>query len=230
MSKIDNLSKIKLFNGLNAEKLGEIEARCSWLVYDSNTQIIDQQSHTTNIFFVTKGSVRVVNFSLSGREIAFGEVKSGGYFGELAAIDGHPRSASVVSLSACELAVLQQEELITLIKRESSIALNLLLGLTGLVRSSTERIMELSTVAANNRVQYEILRRAREHLVSDLSANIHPIPLHSEIASRVSTTRETVSRVMNDLARRGVVERKKDSIFIRDINALNDLIYQTQDT
>ena len=145
MSKIDDLSTINLFGGLTRPKLEEIESKCSWRLYSANTLIIDHQSDTTSIFFVTKGKVRVVNYSISGREITFGEVKSGGYFGELAAIDSRPRSASVISLSDCELAVLKQADLHCLIKKEPKIAIDLLQGLTGMVRTSTERIMEFST-------------------------------------------------------------------------------------
>jgi CRP-like cAMP-binding protein len=53
---------------------------------------------------------------------------------------------------------------------------------------------------------------------------ISPIPVHSDIASRVSTTRETVARVLNDLARRGIVERTKQSLVIHDIAMLETLV------
>ncbi len=222
------LSNIELFSSLEGNKLRKLETACSWSPYEINTQIIDRQSRSTNIFFVTKGTVRVVNYSLSGREVSFGDVESGGYFGELAAIDSRPRSASVVALSFCELAMLKQKDFLTLLDEEPTVSRLLIENLTVTVRNATDRIMELSTVAANNRVQFELLRRAQKFLLTNNCSEIRPIPLHSEIASSVSTTRETVSRVMNDLARRGLVERKKNSILIKDLNGLQELINETQ--
>ena len=84
--------------------------------------------------------------------------------------------------------------------------------------------MDLSTLAANNRVQADLLRQALNNLNGDNSASISPIPVHADIASRVSTTRETVARVMNDLARQGIVERQKNVFVIQDVNRLQEMI------
>ena len=222
------LKTIRLFEGLSPSILNNLEDKCRWQQHDAYNQIIDNGSESADIFFVLEGCVRILNYSLSGKEIILNDVNSGGYFGELSAIDNFPRSASAIALVDCSLAVLGQEAFLTLLRENSSIALRVMQNLSKMVRISTNRIMELSTVAANNRVLFELLRRARENLVSENSANIQPIPRHSEIASRVSTTRETVSRVMNDLARKGIVERKKDSIIVNDIKLLNKIIYQSE--
>ena len=68
---------------------------CGWKAYGAHEQIIDRQSETKDVFFVVEGKVRVVNYSVSGREITLDDIEAGGHFGELAAIDGLPRSASV---------------------------------------------------------------------------------------------------------------------------------------
>ena len=96
--------------------------------------------------------------------------------------------------------------------------------LASMVRHSTERIMDLSTLAANNRVQAELLREARTNMKGENQAEISPIPVHGDIASRVSTTRETVARVLGDLARQGVVERTKDTLIIRDVAQLARMV------
>ena len=224
-SKPEILKKIKLLNDLTLSELEKIEACCNWRRYGAQAQIIDHQSDTKSVFFVTEGRVRVVNYSFSGREITLCDIQTGGYFGELAAIDSKPRSASVLALIPCEVAIMAQADFISLVRARSDLALKLMRDLTSMVRLSTERIMELSTVAANNRVHFELLRRARNFMDTHNSAEIRPIPLHSELASCVSTTRETVSRVMNQLARKGLVERRKNSIVISDINRLNNFIH-----
>ena len=77
-----------------------------------------------------------------------------------------------------------------------NIALQVMMRLAKIVRTADERIMDLSTLAAHNRVHAELLRQARIHIVDGECARIEPVPVHSDIASRVRTTRETVARVM----------------------------------
>jgi len=223
-----SLSGIALLDDLSVSELENLGQQCSWRHYSSQEQIIDRQSDTTDIFFVAEGRVRIVNYSLSGREITFDELGQGGHFGELAAIDGQPRSASVMALKGCLVASLSQERFRVLIENHPKLALRLMENLAGMVRTSTDRIMDLSTLAANNRVQAEVLRQARESSTDDISAIIKPIPVHGDIASRVSTTRETVARVLNDLARQGIVERRKDALVIGDMEQLSEMVEEVR--
>jgi len=100
--------------------------------------------------------------------------------------------------------------------------------LARVVRTSTDRIMDLSTLAANNRVQADLLRLAKDHVDDSNTAEISPIPVHSDIASRASTTRETVARVLSDLARRGVVERQKEALVVLDVEQLSDMVEEVR--
>src|SRR3546814_19122336 len=88
--------------------------------------------------------------------------------------------------------------------------------LAQVIRTATARIMDLSTLGANNRVYAELLRLAKSGLRDDNSDVIRPIPIHGDIASRVSTTRETVARVPGDLARNDLVRRESEALIIQD--------------
>ena len=153
------------------------------------------------MFFVIDGHVRVVNYSLSSKEITLEDLGPGSHFGELSALDGQPRSASVMALDSSLITALPQERFTSLLQENAIISFRVLRALAAIVRNSTDRIMDLSTLAANNRVQADLLRQARSSMVGDNQAEISPIPVHGDIASRVSTTRETVARVLSDLAR-----------------------------
>lgn len=222
------LSGIGLFQGLKPKELEAVEKSCSWRRYADHEQIIDRQSGSTDVYFIAVGRVRVVNYSLSGREITLDDLDVGGYFGELAAIDGEPRSASVMALTECLIAALPQERFHDLLDKHAHVSKELIIALARVVRVSTDRIMDLSTLAANNRVQADLLRQARTNMQGDNQASIKPMPVHSDIASRVSTTRETVARVLNDLARQGVVERQKDALFIHDVDLLSDMVEEVR--
>ena len=223
-SDIDSLKNIRLLAELDNSEQAVVEKSCRWKAYDASEQIIDQHSDSRDIFFVVEGRVRVVNYSLSGREITFDDLDAGSHFGELAAIDGLPRSASVMALDSTRIASLPAEKFQEIILEHPSIALKLMKHLSHLVRTSTSRIMDLSTLGANNRIHADLLRMGRKVSDDGGAASISPIPVHSDIASRVSTTRETVARVMNDLARKGIVERQKDSLLIKSMDILEEMV------
>lgn len=224
----NNLSGIGLLAELTPDERAAVEQACRWKRYAPQEQIIDRQSETRDVCFVVRGRVRVVNYSLSGREITLDDIQEGSYFGELAAIDNRPRSASVMALSECMIASLPPEHFLAALERHPAMALRVMRRLADVIRVSTDRIMDLSTLGANNRVHAELLRQARSSLVDDNRAIIKPIPVHGDIASRVSTTRETVARVMNDLARQKILERKKDCLVVPDVERLQGLVEEVR--
>jgi CRP/FNR family transcriptional regulator, cyclic AMP receptor protein len=218
------LGEVDLLKDLSPKDLVEMEEVCRYKTFRAGTQIFDRNAETRDVFFVVRGRVRILNYSLSGREITLDEVRRGGHFGELAALDGQPRSAAVQAVEDSLLVALPQRHFLEAIRRHPKIGLRLMQRLAGVVRASTERIMDLSTLAANNRVQAEILRQANENLNDRNVATIKPIPLHAEIASRVSTTRETVARVLGDLTRQGVLKRTRDALVVADVERLRRMV------
>ncbi|MSO88582.1 MAG: Crp/Fnr family transcriptional regulator [Rhodospirillaceae bacterium] len=219
-----SLDGITLLAGVPAATRRQIEQRCKWRRYTPNEQVIDRHSDSRDVFLIARGRVRVVNYSMSGREVAFDDIDAGGCFGELAAIDGEPRSANVVAVTDSTVAALSPETFTQMLLDHPEIGIRLMRRLARMVRQSTVRIMDLSTLGANNRIHAEILRLAAPTEKSDHSANINPVPLHADIASRVSTTRETVARVLNDLARQGLLQREGDALAICDLRRLRKMV------
>ncbi|MBE88546.1 MAG: Crp/Fnr family transcriptional regulator [Rhodospirillaceae bacterium] len=223
-SKAQSLSGIKLLNSLTESDLKKLEQRCNWRLVGQQEIIVDRQSKSSDVYFIVSGKVRVVNFSLSGREITFDEMTAGGYFGQLAALDNQPRSENVVALEDSVLASLSQQPFKDLLLEYPKIALELLVEMAQIIRTSTDRIMDLSTIGAHNRVHAEILRLAQEEILDDNTAKIEPVPIHGDVASRVSTTRETVARVFSDLTKRKLMERKDNALIINDLEVLHDIV------
>ena len=225
---IESLADIDLLSGLKPAELKKIEKSVSFRRYSDHEQIIDRQSETSDVFFIVDGDIRVVNYSLSGREITLDELSGGDYFGELAAIDGRSRSASVMALTDSLVASLPKGQFLALLGSHPTIAMKVIRRLTEIVRTATDRIMDLSTLAANNRVRADLLRLAKDHMKGGNEAEISPIPMHSDIASRASTTRETVARVLSDLAHHGVVERQKEMLLVMDVEQLSDIVEEVR--
>lgn len=215
-----------LFRDLSDEDRQRIEARCKWRDYKPQEQIIDFQDDSRDVYFITKGVARVVNFSMSGREIAFDDLKEGAVFGELAAVDGEPRSANVVAVVNTTVGIMHPTVFRGVLEDYPAVSMTLMIRLTQMVRMSVERIMDLSTLGANNRVYAELLRLAKASVADDGSARVNPIPIHADLASRVSTTRETVARVMSDLSRKGLVRREGNVLILTDTERLTDMVEQ----
>jgi len=222
----NSLRGINLFQKLADHVIEGLNKRCTWRRHRVNEQIIDRQDNSRDVYFVSRGTVRIVNYSLSGREVTFDDVQEGEVFGELAALDGAPRSANVVALSEVVVGMMSPEVFQRTLIEHPDIALLLMTRLAHVIRASTGRIMDLSTLGANNRVYAELLRLAKPHAKNDNTAVIDPIPIHGDIASRVSTTRETVARVISDLSRKSIVVRQDNSLHIPDVTRLANMVEQ----
>ena len=220
----NSLAAIKLFAEFGADELRQVEQKCIWRKCDVGEEILTPQSSNRDVFFIADGEVRVVNYSLTGREVAYAELKAGDFFGELAAIDGEARSAAVVAHSSCTLAALPPEMFRAVIAEHPSVAITLIEKLARIVRICDDRIMDLATLGAHQRVYRELLKLVSQDPVRANSWLIYPMPTQAAIAAKASTTRETVARVMSQLANAGIVERKSKTLYIRDLERLDRLI------
>lgn len=221
-----NLKAVSLLAGLSDNERRDIERCCHWKQYAAGEQIIDRETRSNDVFFVVSGKVRVVNFAASGREVSFDDIPAGGYFGELAAIDGAPRSANVVAIESTLAATLAGPTFLDIVVKHPGVSLAMLKRLASVIRQSTGRIMDLSSLGAHNRIYAELLREARAGGVVDNRAVIKPIPVHGDLAARVSTTRETVARVMGDLARAKLVKREAGALAILDVARLAAMVVE----
>ena len=220
----DGLSGIALFRPLSGAQRAAIARRCAFRSFAPDEQIIDRQSDSQEVFFIVSGQVRVVNYSRSGREITFDVFSEGDHFGQFAAIDGAPRSASVQAIDKVTVATLEAKVFVDILKTQPMVTFLLLEETVRIVRSATDRIMDLSTLGANARVQAELLRKARQNMTGDNAALIFPIPIHADIAGQVSTARETVARVLGDLTRKGIVRKTKQGLHIQDVDRLEEMV------
>jgi CRP/FNR family transcriptional regulator, cyclic AMP receptor protein len=219
-----SLRGIELLTSLDEAEIRRLEARCRWRRYGDGERVLDSGSASRDVYFVATGAVSIVNFSLSGKEVTLATAKAGSYFGELAAIDNQPRSASVVAVANSLIAIMPAGTFIDLLNSHAEVTFRVAKRLAEIVRLSDQRIMELSTLAATQRVYSELLRMAEpDTAVPDLWV-IRPLPPVREIASRVSTTRETAARALAQLYPTGLVRRKGRSLYLMDREGLQQAI------
>ncbi|MDH3594001.1 MAG: Crp/Fnr family transcriptional regulator [Rhodospirillales bacterium] len=220
----DSLAGIGLLHGLCEADLGALAKRCSWRRYQAHEQIIHFHDDTRDVYFVVEGEVRAITYSLEGKEVTYRDIPAGGMFGEYAAIDGKPRSATIKALVPSYVAAMPATCFWEVLENHPSANAIMLKQLTRQVRTLTDRVFEFSTLAVKNRIHAELLRLARDHIVDEETAVIVPSPTHADIASRISTHREAVTRELTELSRQELVERRHGSLVVRDVPRLERMV------
>ncbi len=216
LNEASDLDGIVLLASMAPARRAALARRCAWRSFRPGEEILARDEPADTVLFIVEGRVRVVDFSVSGREVAYAVIGAGGHVGELGVIDGAPRSAAVVALDPCRVACLPAATFWELIESESGVARALLQRLARIIRDNDEKITELATMGAMQRVYRELARLARPLgrepggvvVVEDL-------PTQETLAGRLGTTRETVARVLAQLARAGITERHGRRLTIR---------------
>lgn len=220
-----SLEGIAIFAGLPERTLERIQRGCTWRRYKPRESIVDYLDASDDVFFITAGEARVTIYSQAGRAISFGQLGPGEVVGEYAAVDHCPRSASVEARTDCIIASMPAAAFRTVLEAEPTVTLAVLTQLVRRTRSVTRRVYELSTLHVDTRIQSELLRLVNLAPRDGKSARIVPAPTHVEIANRVSTNREAVTRELNRLLRMGILERHDDSLLVRDVDRLAQMIH-----
>jgi CRP/FNR family cyclic AMP-dependent transcriptional regulator len=219
-----SLSRIAILATLSKESLEKLERRCAWRRFERGEAIVDYLDASDDVFFIASGEVKVTIYARTGKAVSFSIMGPGEVFGEYAAIDHGPRSASVEARTSCLVASLPAAAFGELLQTEPGVAQALLPQLVKKIRTLTTRVYEFSTLAVKNRIQAEVLRLARLAPREGKRARIAPAPTHSEIASRVATHREAVTRELNRLARMGLIERANGALVVKDVEGLAELV------
>ncbi len=221
-----NLKSVKIFAGVDDEALSQLADKCRWEIVEPEVQVITHQDSSNDVTFVIEGKARVIIYSLAGKTVTFRDIDAGDFVGELSAIDGAPRSASVEAVERCVVAHMPSQVFLEAVETNRAITQATLLHFTNQIRALTERVFEFSTLAVRNRIQAELLRLTNFEVDPDGAASLSPAPTHAEIASRVSTHREAVTRELQRLAQLGLIERKGRSLRISDVARLEHMVQE----
>ena len=217
------LRNIGLLAGLPPARLEAIARQCAWRNHEKGQSIISREADDGGVYFLVAGRVRVTTYSQGGRETTFRDIEAGEMFGELAAIDEAPRSADVIALEGALTAALPPAAFWQLLREEPLVAERVIRRLSSLVRLLSERVVDLSTRAVPTRIHAELLRLAREAGIAGNRARLAPAPKHVDIASRVSTYREQVTRELSALTKAGILAKEKDALVVADVKQLEAL-------
>ena len=220
----EQIARLQLFGNLPRDALEAIASRCKVQRFAVGEHVLHLHDSSSDLFFVLDGRVRVLLYSPSGRDVSFRDLLSGEVFGELAAIDGGPRSASVVAHESTTLAVMSRDEFMDLAHHHPGVSDALLKHLVALIRRYSQRVYELSTLSVEERVRIQFLRIAWETNQGGNNVVRVPAPSLADLASLVSTTREAVSREISRLSKQGLMRREGREFVIEDLAALTKTV------
>jgi len=222
---IRTLARSPLFASLGAEDIHALDARCLWRRVPGGEWVIDYQSDGQDVFFVFSGHARVVIIT-GGREMILRDVREGEYFGQYSAIDGKPRSAAILAVTDTVVARMSSALFWEAIHRYPGVREGVLKALVSDARALNERATEHANFDVRHRLCAELLRMSRT--TGDGRVVVSPPPTHAELAARISTHREAVTKILNSLARDGLVGRSQGAIVLSDVTALRRIV--TADT
>ncbi|MBG9388514.1 Crp/Fnr family transcriptional regulator [Caenimonas aquaedulcis] len=171
--------------------------------YKKNSVIINEGEMGDSIFVLLEGAVKVFSTDQNGREITYGDIRAGDYFGELS-LDGGPRSASVMTQEPSVCSVVSRAAVREHLAEEPEFALDLVAQVIRRARAATETARNMALLDVYGRVIATLeghggpARPGAPILLTQIT--------HQSIASRVGASREMVSRLLKDLEKGGYIE------------------------
>lgn len=169
---------------------------------------------------VTEGSIKIVLASDEGDEAILAILRPTQAFGELAAIDGAPRSASAIALEPSETWSLPRASLRELMDADPGLRDALLVSLTTALRRITGHVEELHFLDVAGRLATRLGRLAREQDPEAEAVTLDWPYTQSDLAAMVGGTRQTINRLLNQLVDDGLIRVERDTLVIPDVDAL----------
>jgi len=220
----ETLARIGLFRSLGLPAIQRLDTQCIWRRVPAKEWIIDCHDEGNDVFFVVAGAVRVKLLASSGREALLREINAGEFFGELAAIDGQPRSSGIVAVTNVTVAQMPASVFRNVLHEHPDACDQVMAIMARQIRNLATRVLEFTSLDAKYRIYAELLRLARPVAGDPDRAVISPPPAHTEIAARVSIRREAVAREIKLLERAGIVGRRPGALVLTDPARLRKLI------
>lgn len=181
--------------------------------------IFEKDDASTDAYFILQGSVKSLNYNSNGKISYFRIRHAGDCFGYYSAISEQPRTATMIAIGSVVLARMSSKDFFALLATHPEINKIFLKLIVGILRIETDRLTNLTTFSTHQRVAAELLSRQfnREHLKIIL-------PDRVEFASYLGMTRETLSRSLNHLCKKKLINLHSNIVTIVDHDGLESFL------
>lgn len=213
------LEQCALFSALDEEARRELAACAQPRSFAVNEPICHVGEPGHSMMAIVVGTVRISLPTLKGREIILADLSAGELFGEIALLDGKPRSANATALTKCELLVLERRDVLPFLERNPTACLKLMQILCARIRRSDERTADIAFYDLPTRLAKTLLHYpAQGALPAKISLS------QREMAEMSGATRENVNRCLRDWQRRGILQLKDRWTIILKPEVLHALV------
>jgi CRP/FNR family cyclic AMP-dependent transcriptional regulator len=216
-----HLRKIPLLAELTEDEMARVKADLRLRQYAKRDIVLQKGGEGDSLLFLLSGQLQVVDITEDGRAVGLRMLSPGDFFGEIAVINGSPRSASVVALTPVLIALLPRATALYLFANSPSVANQMLRFLAAKVQRDSEFRALLSIHNTSKRI-YNFIDLLREKKEGDTDV-VENLPTHQDIANMINTSRETVTRTLQILAQQGIIKKGTHQLIIIKPDALKKL-------
>ena len=174
--------------------------------------LVQEGDESDSFYIIESGRVKVFGSDEEGNEIIFNVKGPGSYFGEMAALDGAPRSASVETMEKSQVCVVPKSEFQRVLSQHPALALELAKCMARRMRATTRSVKSLALTDVSGRVARTLLELATEQ---DGQTCVEGLT-NRDLANMVGASREMVCRIMKGLVAEGLVERDGRRLIISE--------------
>lgn len=226
MSRIAMLRKVPLFAGLSDQELEALAGSLGKRTFAKGMIIFHKGSPGQRLYIIESGKVRIFLLSESGQEITINVYGPGEVFGELALLDGLPRSAGAMAMERTVAHTLHRQDFLQQLEASPRMAKSIMEVLSARLRYTTAYSESLSFLDVYGRVAAKLLELADRYGVSGQQEGI-AIDLRltqAELATWVGASRERVNKVLGTFRDQGLIEIDGQRIAILDRRGLEERI------
>jgi CRP-like cAMP-binding protein len=211
--------KFPLFELLPESERPEAVAKLKTLKFGAGEVIYERGGDCTDAFFIFEGLIKIDSCGSRGEMAFFHHRKPGSMIGYYAAITGKIQSVTATAVQSSVVGRMPSADFMALILSRPETSEYMLKMVTGLLRSETNRIRHLIMLEAHCRVAAELLE-----LVEETGSTVVEVPERVELAARLGMTRETLARHLSALQKQGLIDIRKQRVYILDAVQLAGLL------
>jgi CRP/FNR family transcriptional regulator, cyclic AMP receptor protein len=217
-----SLGSIPFFAGLGPDALERVGAGTRIRRFRRGEVIFHLGDPGDALFIIVNGEVKISLPSESGDEAILVRLQQGDVFGELALLDGAPRSATATALDAVETVVLPRARFRELIAEEPVVRDALLASLAAELRRLTTQVEELHFLDITGRLAACLVRLATDGgtVLDDGAIRLRTSLTQGDLASMVGSTRQSVNKLLGQFTSDGFVRLERDAIVVTDVEGL----------
>ncbi|MDA0865184.1 MAG: Crp/Fnr family transcriptional regulator [Cyanobacteria bacterium] len=217
------IQETPFFVGLPEGVVQQATAQVVMRRHPANQVILLENDWGSSVYFILDGWVKIRTYNLDGKEVTLNILGKGELFGEMAPLDEVPRSTDVMTLAPTVIGNLPAQDFVHLIHSEPTAGIRLAQLMARRLRQVNRRLRLRESDSTSRVTDILLFLADGQGKQGDDGVEIPNLP-HRELSSLSGLARETVTRVLNKLEKKGLLTRDRDAICIADLGALERLL------